>query len=380
MYQPDISAYLDAIKQQYDTVVAENKSLKQENIRLAEANGQYIRKMQYYMNVFNRQMCSEGLSPSRPAKCLKRGSDWFVDGDRLCVVSMREKIAMPMKITNAVASRCGRYVAFASSHRVFVLVGGDVYFLNAGTEKMEEYDGGMFRDQEYRLCAMDFTADSQYLYVGEGGMARMWSMAKGVQERAFKCSDAVAMRVVDSLLFVAGRDKTLGVYDDGRLVASLSSMDEFNGPMAVGLNGDYVYAVVGKNKIVVVDVKAEKLYLTNTGEERVLAMAMSPENMAVCVGGYSRMAAMYRMKSEKPLCRLQESIEQKSPVLALDFIGDVLVVGQHEGLVMWDVKQKKSMRVHMNESNVIGLSVCRDFFTTVDNNGVLRLWNYHLGE
>lgn len=387
MYQPDIPAYLDAIKQQYETLMAENKSLKQENLHLVEANGQYIRKIQYYMSLFNRQKHSAEeppmLSPSRPAKCLKRGSDWFIDGDKLCTISMREKVIMPYKITNAVISRCGRYVAFGCNYRIFILLEGRLYFLNPATEKMEGYDGGAIeRDfQEYKVCPMDFTPTSSHLYSSDGnGMIRIWNIGLGVQESSFKSSDPIGISIVDNLTFVIGRDKTLKVYDGKRQVVSLSSGEEFTGPMSVSSNGGFVYATVSKNKILVFDMKTESSYLTATNEERILAMAISSENMTLSVGGYSRTAGLYKIKSEKPSCRLQETIEQKGAVLALGFIGSHLLVGQQEGFMVWDLKQKRSMRVQINESNVIGVSVSEECFTTIDNNGVLRVWAYKFTE
>lgn len=380
MFQPDILAYLDAIRQQYETLVAENKSLKQENLRLAEANSQYVRKMQYYMSMFSRQkhpLEPSPHSPSRHAKCLKRGSDWFVDGDKLFAVSMRNKIMMGSKITNAVVSRCGRYIAFGCGYRGFVLKEGEIYFLNPGSERMERYNSRVFdKDMpEYKICPMDFTPDSMFLYVAdEVGVVRIWNMDKGALEDSFKSFDVIALKAMGSLVFTIGWDKTLKVYSGTRQVACLSSGEEFSGPMVVSSNGDFVHAVVGNSKILTFNMKTESSYLTSTNEERILAIAVSPENMLLSVGGYGRMAEIYKMRPEKSTSRLHDTIEQKTGILALGFTDGSLVVGQHEGFMVWDLKQKKSMRVQISESNVVGISACEDCLTTIDNNGVLRVW------
>lgn len=382
MYQPDFFAYLDAIRQQYETILAENKSLKQENLRLAEANNQCMRKV-HYMEMFNRQKYSMVDPPvslhSRPAKCLKRGSDWFVDGDNLCEVSIREKIMMPSKITNAVISKCGAYIAFGCGYSVFLVLRGRVYFLNNNSEKIEKYEGGVLDKnlQDHKVCPMDFSSDSSYLYAADdAGCVRTWNIAEGVQKDSFKTPDPIALSVAGSLVFVIGGDRTLRAYENTRQVVSLNSNEDFSGPMVVSPNADFVYAIVGKNKILVFDMKTESSYLTTTSEEKILAMAVSPENMVLSAGGYGRTAGLYRIKAEKPSCRLYDTIDQRSIVLSLGFVGDHLLVGQYDGFVIWDVKQKKSMKVQMSESNVIGVSVCRGYFTTVDNNGALRLWSY----
>lgn len=382
MFQPGIEAYLDAIKQQYDTVLAENRSLRQENIRLTEANGQYVRKIQYYTSVLNRQKHmpvgpSEGGLPRAP-KCLKRGSDWKVDGDRLGIVSMRERVAMPWKITNAVVSRCGRFVAFGCGYKVFLEIEKMVWLLDPSSERMVRYEAGMLEGetQEYKICPMDFTDDSLYLYVADGrGGVRMWSLTSKAQEGMLAC-DPIAIKAVKNLVFVADWSRAMKVYDGGSQVASVTSGEEFSGPMAVSRDGSFVYAVASRNKILVLDVDAETTYLTSTGEERILAMAISPEHMMVSVGGYRRSAGLYRIKAGKPSCRPQDAIEQRGVVLSLGFIQSHLLVGQPEGVMIWDLKEKTSMRIQIHESNVIGISVGEGCFSTVDNNGVLRIWSY----
>ncbi|CAD25094.1 TRANSCRIPTIONAL REPRESSOR FOR RNA POLYMERASE II [Encephalitozoon cuniculi GB-M1] len=382
MFQPGIEAYLDAIKQQYNTIAAENRSLRQENIRLVEANSQYARKIQYYTSILGRQKrmaVDSGSSFVRTPKCLKRGSDWYTDGDMLCMLSVRDKIVMPGRITNAVVSSCGKFVAFGCGYRVFAVIERTIWFLNSSSERMERYEEGMFEGetQEYRICPMDFTPDSLHLYAADGkGAVRIWSMDSKAQEGILKSSDPIALKIVKNLVFTIGWDKTISIYDENGQVITLNSGEEFGGPMVVSPDGGFIYAVVNRNKILVLDVKAEMTYLTNTNEDRILAMAVSDEHMTISAGGYGRNVDLYRIKAEKPSCRLQDTIEQKGTVFSLGFVGRHLLVGQPDGIMIWDLEEKRSMRVQTHESNVIGISTCKDCFTTVDNNGVLRVWKY----
>ncbi|ADM11058.1 WD40 domain-containing putative transcriptional repressor for RNA polymerase II [Encephalitozoon intestinalis ATCC 50506] len=383
MFQPGIEAYLDAIKQQYDTVMAENRSLRKENIRLVEANGQYARKIQYYTSILNRQkhmsLETEG-SFIRPPKYLKRGSDWSVDGDKLCIVSVRDKIMVGGKITNAVISKCGKFVAFGCGYKVFIVMEKTIWFLDTSSEKMERYEEGMFEGetQEYRICPMDFTCDSLYLYAADGkGAVRIWSLKSKAQEGLLRPCDPVALKITNNLVFTIEWDKTMNVYDSNNKVLTLSSEEEFSGPMAVSPDGSFVYAVVGRTKILVFDIKTEMVHLANTNEDRILAIATSPEHAIMSIGGHGRNAYLYRIKKEKPLPRVQDSIDQRGTVFSLGFIGNHLLVGQPEGVMIWDLSEKRSMRIQLQESNVIGISTCKDSFATVDNNGVLRVWRYY---
>ncbi|AFN82531.1 D40 domain-containing putative transcriptional repressor for RNA polymerase II [Encephalitozoon romaleae SJ-2008] len=383
MFQPGIEAYLDAIKQQYDTIMAENRSLRQENVRLVEANSQYARKIQYYTSLMNRQKhipsSDPGSSFIRASKCLKRGSDWSIDGDNLCRVSACGRIVMPGKITNAVISPCGRFVAFGCGYKVFVVMESIIWFLNSSSEKMEKYEERMCEGetQEYRICPMDFTQDSLRLYVADGkGAVRVWNLASKSQERLLKSSDPISLKIIRDLVFTIEWDKTVNVYSLDEKILSLNPGEEFGGPMTVSPDGGFVYAVVNRNKILIIDVKGEMTYMTSTNEERILAMSISNERMIMSAGGYGRNVVLYRIKPEKPSCRCQDVIEQKGTILSLGFIRSHLLVGQPEGVMIWDLEEKKSMRIQINESNVIGISTSKNFFTTVDNNGILRIWRY----
>ncbi|AFM97813.1 hypothetical protein EHEL_020570 [Encephalitozoon hellem ATCC 50504] len=384
MFQPGIEAYLDAIKQQYDTIMAENRSLRQENVRLVEANSQYARKIQYYTSVLNRQKHPLSDDPEtafiKPSKYLKRGCDWYCDGDNLCKVSVCARVVMPGKITNAVISSCGRFVAFGCGYKVFVIMENVIWFLNASSEKMERYEERMCEGetQEYRICPMDFTQDSLRLYAADGkGGVRVWNLASKLQEGLLKSCDPIALKIVRDMMFTTEWDKTVNVYSLNEKMLSLNSGEEFSGPMAVSPNGSFVYAVVNRSKILILDVKAETTYLTNTNEERILAMSVSGERMMMSAGGYGRNVGLYRIKPERPSCRCQDAIEQKGTVLSLGFIRNHLLVGQPEGVIIWDLEEKRSMRIQIHESNVIGISTSKNFFTTVDNNGILRIWRYN---
>ncbi|KAH9412047.1 hypothetical protein HK407_02g02690 [Ordospora pajunii] len=380
MFQPGIEAYLDAIKQQYDELLAENKALKHENSRLSAENSQYVRRIQHYNSVLNERKHAEqgdGSQCNVRMKRLKRGSDWVAEGDLFCSVSLCERIVLPVKITNAVVSRCGKYVVFGCGHRAFMLVEKEIWYLNASTEKMERCDAGMFRAdaQEYKICPMDFASDSQYLYVFDGKAAvRIWNVKSRMQEGLLRTSDPVSLKIMNSMVFIAERDKILKVYKDQKQVLKLKVNEELSGLMIVSPNGKFVYMVVNRNQILVIDVHAETSYLTSTNEERLLAIAVSQESMLASIGGYGKIAGLYKIKPEKPSCRLQDTIEQNGPVLALEFIGSHLLVGQPEGFMIWDLNEKKNMQVEIYESNVINLSAGKGCFTTIDNNGILRIW------
>jgi hypothetical protein len=380
MYQPDITTYLDAIKQQYETLLEENRNLKQENTRLADANGQYIRKIQYYMSVFNKQNTNKELglkSLLKNTRCLKRGSDWLIEGDMLLDVSLSGKLTMPCKITNATVSRCGEYIAFGCNQQGFLVHRGTTYLLSTSTERMEVYDRSVFEAgfQEPKAYHMGFTEDSAHLYATNGrGMMLMWSLEERALELSFKVGEAVGICVSGKLVLVAGSDKTLKVYENTKHILTMPSSEELNGPMTAISGSDIVYAVVGKNKLGVFDLKAESHYSSVVSEERILGIAISKEHRVLSVGGYSRQTGLHRIKVDKPTFRLVDTIEQKGAVMSLAFLDGLLVAGQQEGFIVWDITQKRSMRVQMNESNTIGLSVGGGFLVSVDNNGILRSW------
>ncbi|KAM0671541.1 hypothetical protein CWI42_020260 [Ordospora colligata] len=380
MFQPGIEAYLDAIKQQYDELLAENKALKQENSRLAAENSQYVRRVQHYSSVLNERKNAQqgdGNECNLHMKRLKRGSDWVAEGDLFCSVSLCERIVLPAKITNAVVSKCGKYVIFGCGYRAFMLVDKEIWHLNIATERMERCDAGMFGTdvQEYKICPMDFASDSQCVYMFDGKAAvRIWNVNTKVQEGLLRVSEPISLKVVNNVVYIAERDKILKVYKDQKQVLKLKVNEELSGLMIVSPNGKFVYIVVNRNQILVVDVHTETSYLISTNEERLLAIAVSQENMLASIGGYGKTAGLYKIKPEKPSCRLQDTIEQNGPVLALEFIGSHLVVGQPEGFMIWDLNEKKSMQVEIYESNVINVSAGKGCFTTIDNNGILRIW------
>jgi hypothetical protein len=385
MYQPDITTYLDAIKQQYETLLEENRTLKQENTRLADANGLYMRKIQYYVSAFKKGNGKEmGIkSPLKSARCLKRGSDWLVEGDMLLDVSLRAKVSMACKITNAVVSKCGEYIALGCNQQGFLMHRGMTYFLNSSTEQMEVYDRSVLDTgfQEYKTYHLSFSDDSAHLYATNGrGVMRVWDLETHAVGCSFKIGEAVGVCVSNGLVFVGGSDKTLRVYENTKHILTIASGDEFNGPMAAAPGAEVVYAVVGKNKLGVFDLKAESFHSSVVNDERILGMAISPENRLLALGGYGRLAGLYRIKADKPVFRLIDTIEQKGTVMSLAFLDGLVIVGQHEGFIVWDMGQKRSMRVQVSESNIIGLSVGGDCLVSVDNNGILRNWRLSVPE
>lgn len=137
MFQPDLTTYLEAIKQQYDQLLQENKMLKQENKKLMELNLEYKRTIHAYTSL------------QRSTNIIKMGSDWTVEGNKLHDIHLIKKfyfrdISYP-SITN------DNILIFISNNVVYILEDNMLYhIINDQIILYEDYNNKRFKSDSKR--------------------------------------------------------------------------------------------------------------------------------------------------------------------------------------------------------------------------------------
>ncbi|EOB11319.1 transcriptional repressor for RNA polymerase II [Nosema bombycis CQ1] len=422
MYQPDINTFLEAIKQEFENIKKDNKLLKQENLKLIELNNQYLQKLASLSykeksvlklgsdwdvegdNIFEISL-NYKISIGEPITSLSISYDGifiaFVSGnsvyilvDQIIYLLENEKMVKYDKYRNKRIRRNSINSINGSS-----INGG----FNNGSGSLNVSNNGLLNPSinsnpsinnpsinsnpsinNILLKKIFFSKDNHLLFVVEPeGFIKVWDIKERSPLRSFNLPEVKSLYSYGDLVYAISIDRTLRVYDKDKIIIVITTNEDLEGPLFLSKDKKQIYCK-GKSSLIFFDlerrsynsmpIKQNEECKINNLEHKQSNNSNNGESPSfysnftlisnlgfLCL---SSKTTLNFYKTNPP--RFLSSNQNEECNYCLCSFGNVLVVGHKNGISFYDIKNKRKMKINIEDSNTYNIDCSDNKIVTVE--------------
>jgi hypothetical protein len=291
--------------------------------------------------------------PTISKKIIKMGSNWQIEGDNIRPIFLYKKFKFACDICNVAISKEGQ-IAFSCNKKIFLYQNNILYTVD---ESIKIYDPSIFLGDLSSSHRCVFAFDEESLVVYYRSSIHKFSNNK----RIWSISVPNAYQIVASggLLYVGTREYKILVLKETEIIKTYEYKDNvqsFSVDMGnICVFSDHRIGLLNKNSYV-------------NEAQRILSMDISNGNIIYGGDDYLKIC-----KASNSLETMENIAMKKGIILIKIWNSHVLVSTQDKSFTIWDLPQRKSMKVVMSE-NIVDISANEDKICTVDCNGGLNIW------
>ncbi|KAK6089366.1 hypothetical protein P3W45_001689 [Vairimorpha bombi] len=365
MYQPDINTYLEAIKQQYDLLLQDNKMLKQENKKLIDMNLEYKRKIAYYKNMYK----SNNL--------IKMGSDWSVEGFKIFNIHQIRKFFFKEIYCSNISSD-GRFIFFISNNIVHILENFNLFqVINDQIVLYEEYASKKYKTSYVnydgsRSHVRYFLDDQDNLYTFQNNFLKKFNLKDKLITDTLNMPNHISMVVRSNLIHLTCYDKSFRIYDSDKLVLILTSTEEIKSNLILINNTGY--SISSRNNLIIFDIQNKSIKITKIFNNDVYDINNRLYNIDnILVIRNNNNLLFYNTLGKDTDNNIIRDIEIEEDIKFINVLGKNIIVGNKESLILYDYKNNKKMYIKIKESEILNISN-NEKNIVVEGNNLLRIF------
>ncbi|WUR04277.1 WD40 repeat domain-containing protein [Vairimorpha necatrix] len=332
MYQPDINTYLDAIKQQYDVLLQENKKLKIENKKLIESNLDFKRKINFYKNIH------------KPTNLIKLGSDWSVEGHKHFDFSQIKKFYFKDLYFSSICKNGN--IIFLSQNILHVLIDNSVFLLVNDT--FVEYDDNIKKfkysfDNPYIRYFLD---DEDFLYIFSNNFLKKYDVTNRSLISTINMPNHIGIVVKNNIIYLTCYDKSFRMYNGDKLILLLNSPEEIKSNLLIFNN--IGYSVSTRNNLVIFDITNKTVKIINLNINEDIKRIYNIENVI-----FLKATSLLIFDL---LNREVKELDIEEDVKFMNIIDKYILVGNSSGLMFYEYKSKTKMYIKINDGDILNMA------------------------